>query len=68
MMRFLAWPFLAAGALIALILSAIGRVFAFGLGLALAVLGIIFCITLAGLVLGVPMVLFGAALMFRSIF
>lgn len=68
MLRILSWPFIAAGALFALILSAIGRVFAFGLGLALVMLGVILCISLIGLVIGIPLVIFGAGLMFRSIF
>lgn len=67
-MRILTWPFIMAGGLIALILSAIGRIFAFGLGLALVMLGVLLCISLVGLVLGVPLVIFGGGLMFRSIF
>lgn len=68
MLRILAWPFVAAGALIGLILSAIGRVFSFGLGLAICALGVILCISVIGIVLGVPMVIFGGGLMLRSIF
>lgn len=68
MLRILAWPFVAAGALIGLILSAVGRVFAFGMGLAIAMLGVVLCMSIAGLVLGVPMVIFGGGLMMRSIF
>lgn len=68
MLRILSWPFVAAGALIALILSAVGRIFSFGLGLAITAIGVILCATIAGLVLGVPMVIFGGGLMLRSIF
>lgn len=68
MLRILTWPFVAATALMSLILSAIGRIFAFGLGVAVTVLGVILCISLVGIVIGVPMVIFGAGLMFRSIF
>lgn len=68
MMRILTWPFMAAGALIGLILSAIGRVFAFGLGLALVVIGVVLCASVVGIVLGVPTVIFGGGLMIRSIF
>lgn len=67
-MRILTWPFVAAGALIALILSAVGRIFAFGLGFALAALGVVLCISIIGLVVGIPLVMFGGGLMFRSIF
>lgn len=68
MLRILAWPFVAAGALIALILSAVGRVFSFGLGIALAMIGVVLCISVVGIVVGVPLVMFGGALMMRSIF
>ena len=67
-MRILAWPFVAAWALITLIFSAIGRMFAFGMGRAIAGLGVILCLSIVGMVLGIPMVLFGGALMCRSIF
>lgn len=68
MMRILTWPFVAAGSLIALILSAVGRIFAFGLGFALAAIGVVLCISVVGLVIGVPLVMFGGGLMVRSIF
>lgn len=67
-MRILTWPFVAAGALIALILSAIGRVFSFGMGMALVALGVILCATVVGLVVGIPLATFGGALIVRSIF
>lgn len=68
MLKILTWPFVAAGALIAFILSAIGRVFSFGLGFALVMIGVVLCISIVGIVLGVPLVIFGGGLMFRSIF
>lgn len=68
MLRILAWPFIAAGALIGLILSATGRLLAFVLGLVLSILGVVLCISVVGLVLGVPLTIFGGGLMLRSIF
>ena len=68
MLRILSLPFVAAGALIGLILSAVGRIFSFGLGLAVVVLGVVLCASVVGIVLGVPMVIFGGGLMIRSIF
>lgn len=68
MMRILTWPFVAAGALIGLILSVMGRMLSFVMGLVVAMLGVVLCISVVGLVLGVPMVIFGGGLMMRSIF
>lgn len=67
-MRILTWPFVMAGAIITFILSAIGRLFAFGLGFALAALGVLLCLSVIGLVIGIPLTLFGGGLMMRSIF
>ena len=67
-MRILSWPFIAAGALIALIFSAIGRVFTFGLGMALVALGVLLCMSVVGIIVGVPLTTFGGALIVRSIF
>lgn len=68
MTRILTWPFIAAGALISLILSAVGRIFAFGMGIAITAIGVVLCISVVGLVLGVPLVIFGGGLTLRSIF
>jgi len=67
-MRFFMWPFLFASGLTAIILSLIGRVFAFALGIAIVAVGVALCVTIIGLIIGVPMVLFGAGLIMRSIF
>lgn len=68
MLRILCWPFTAAWALVGLIFAAIGRVFAFGMGIALTVIGAVLCLTVVGIVLGAPLAAFGVALMVRSIF
>jgi len=67
-MRFFTWPFLFASGLTAIILSLVGRIFAFALGIAIVAIGVALCATVIGLIIGVPMVLFGAGLMIRSIF
>ena len=67
-MRILAWPFLAMGAIISVILSAIGRVFAFGMGMALLAIGVVLCASIVGAVLGIPLMIFGGGLTLRSIF
>ncbi len=68
MLKVLFFPFAMAWGFTALILSAIGRVFAFGMGLALAGLGAILCMTIVGIVIGAPLAAFGVALIFRAIF
>ncbi len=68
MLRILSFPFVAAGMLISFILGAVGRLLAFFLGFAIAAIGVVLCISIVGLVLGVPMVMFGGGLMVRSIF
>lgn len=67
-MCFLVWPFVMAWGLIGFIFSAIGRVFAFGLGAALVAVGALLCVTVIGIVIGAPLAAFGVALMVKSIF
>ncbi len=68
MLRILAFPFVAAGILISFILGALGRLLAFFLGFAIAAIGVALCLSVVGLILGIPMVMFGGGLMVRSIF
>lgn len=68
MIRLLTWPFALAASLIRLCLSATGRILSFCIGLVICILGVVLCTTIVGLVLGVPMVIFGGGLMVRSIF
>ncbi len=62
------WPFQLAAGLIGWILSAVGSLIAFGIGLAVCALGVALCFTLIGAVIGIPLVVFGGGLMIRSIF
>lgn len=68
MLQILTFPFVAAGMLISFILGAVGRLIAFGLGFAVSAIGVLLCVSVVGLVPGVPLVLFGGGLMVRSIF
>lgn len=67
MFKLLSWPFLFAGGLIAFILSAIGRIFAMGLGFALVIIGVMLCMTVFGIIVGAPLAAFGLALVIKSI-
>lgn len=62
------WPFELAVGLIGVILSAVGRLAAFLIGLGICCAGVALCITIIGAVLGIPMVIFGGGLMLKSIF
>ncbi len=68
MLRLLTWPFSLAVRMIELVLSAAGRLVAFGLGLLTCTLGVALCMTLVGALLGVPMVIFGGGMLLKSIF
>lgn len=68
MLRLLTWPFSLAARMIELVLSAAGRLAAFGLGLLTCALGVALCMTLVGALLGVPMVIFGGGMLLKSIF
>lgn len=62
------WPFRLAMAIIGWILSAAGRFIAFFIGLGLCSLGVLISLTVIGAVIGIPLMLFGGALMLSSIF
>ena len=68
MLNFLFWPFALCGRLIGFLLSACGRLLSLMLGAILAVVGAVLCATLIGAIPGIPITIFGAALIFRSIF
>lgn len=61
-------PFRLAGAVIGWILSAVGSLVAFGIGLGICAAGVALCLTIVGAIIGVPMVIFGGGLMMKSIF
>lgn len=62
------WPFVALWNLITWILMLTGRLVAAVLGLVFMILGAILTVTVVGAVVGIPLIIFGFALMVRSIF
>ena len=62
------WPFVAIWDLITWILKLTGRLVAAILGLVFMVVGAILTVTVIGAVVGIPFIIFGFALMVRSIF
>ncbi len=68
MLRLLTWPFRMGMELIGMILGLTGRLAAFILGGVICCAGVVLCLTVIGLILGVPMVIFGGGMMLKSIF
>ena len=62
------WPFVAIWDLITWILQLTGRLVAAILGLVFMIVGAILTVTVIGAVVGIPLIIFGFALMVRSIF
>ena len=62
------WPFVAIWNLITWILQLTGRLVAATLGLVFMIIGAILTVTVIGAVVGIPFIIFGFALMVRSIF
>ena len=68
MLKLIFWPFTLAASLISFLLSAAGRFLSLLLGLILGGIGVILTLTGIGAIAGVPLVMFGGALMLRAIF
>ena len=68
MLRLLTWPFRMGMELNGMILGLTGRLAAFILGGVICCAGVALCLTVIGLILGVPMVIFGGGMMLKSIF
>ncbi len=64
----LLWPFAAIWRLIAFIFEFVGRFVAITLGLILMLLGVVVSLTGIGVIVGIPMVLFGLLLIVRGFF
>ena len=62
------WPLRMATGLIGWILSAVGNLIAFFIGLGLCSLGVLISLTVVGAIIGIPLVIFGGGLMLSSIF
>jgi hypothetical protein len=62
------WPFVAIWRLVASIIELTGRLVAIVLGVVLMVVGVLVSFTIIGLVIGIPLVLFGFLLVIRGFF
>ncbi len=62
------WPFVALWRLLALIIELTGRLVAAILGLVLMIVGVVVSLTVIGLVIGIPLILFGFLLVVRGFF
>lgn len=68
MLRLLTWPFRVAADLIGLILSLAGSILGLAIGFVICALGVLLCLTGIGMIIGIPMAIFGGGLMLKSIF
>ena len=64
----LIWPFKVVWSLVALVLNLTGRFLALMIGLLLALVGVALSATIIGAILGIPMIIFGGALVLRGLF
>ena len=62
------WPFVALWDLLAFILGVTGRLVLGVIGLALMIVGLVLTVTLIGAPVGIPFLIIGLLLIFRSIF
>ena len=62
------WPLVALWNLMAFVLKFTGRLVGSIVGMVLMIAGIALCFTIVGLPVGIPLALFGGALMLRSLF
>jgi len=64
----LLWPFWAIWRLVAFIIEMTGRLIGLILGAIFILVGVLVSLTVVGAVIGIPLALFGALLMVRSLF
>lgn len=68
MVGILLWPFKLVWNLLAAILNLTGRLVAILIGLMLVLVGVSLSATIIGAIIGIPMIVFGAALILRGLF
>lgn len=68
MLKLLTWPFRVAADLIGLILSLAGSILGLAIGFVICALGVLLCLTGIGMIIGIPLAIFGGGLMLKSIF
>ena len=64
----LLWPFKVIWSLVAFVLNLTGRFVALVIGLVLALVGVALSATIVGAIVGIPMIIFGGALVLRGLF
>ena len=62
------WPFVALWRLLALFIEITGRLVAAILGLVLMIVGVLVSLTVIGLIVGIPLIVFGFLLVVRGFF
>ena len=67
-MPWILWPFWAIWKLLETMLKLTGRLVALALGLALLISGVVFCFTVLGLPVGLPLAAVGLLLVVRGLF
>ncbi len=68
MLRVLTWPFRMVWSLVGIIFLGIGKLLSMILGLILAAAGVALSCTIVGAIIGVPLVVLGVSMFFRSLF
>ena len=68
MLKLLTWPFRLAADLMGMVLSLAGSMLGLAIGFVFCAVGVLLCLTGSGMIIGVPMVIFGGGLMLKSIF
>lgn len=67
-MKILFFPFIAIWKLFEFFMKLTGRILAVILGLIIMIVGIVLCCTMVGMVIGIPILVFGFLLMVRGFF
>lgn len=68
MIRVLTWPFRIVWSLVGVLFLAVGKLVTLLLGLTFTGVGIALTCTIVGAVVGIPLIIFGAVTMVRSLF
>jgi len=68
MLRLLTWPFRLAFDLIGFVLDLTGSLLGLFLGIGLCCTGVLLCMSVIGLIAGLPLVILGGGLILKSIF
>ena len=68
MLRVLTWPFRMVWSFVGMIFLGIGKLFSMILGIILAVVGVALGCTIVGAIVGIPLIVLGVTMFFRSLF